>query len=87
MVTGADSTIPMVWDGLLSQSQSFLTVEQVAQLLGVTNSWVYQHQDELPFARLGAGPKAILRMDRADLRAYLLRDSREAACSPRVRSL
>jgi excisionase family DNA binding protein len=68
-------------------SQTFLTPEQVAQLLGVTRSWVYQHQHELPFTRLGAGPRAILRMDRADLRAYLLRDEREAECGPRVQSL
>jgi excisionase family DNA binding protein len=68
-------------------SQSFLTPEQVARTLGVTRSWVYQHQDELPFTRLGSGPKAILRMDRADLRAYLLRDQRDAECDPQVQSL
>ena len=63
------------------RTPNFLTPEQVAQLLGVTRSWVYQHQDELPFTRLGSGPKAILRMDRTDLRAYLLRDRRDAACT------
>jgi excisionase family DNA binding protein len=68
-------------------SQTFLTPEQVARVLGVTRSWVYQHQHELPFTRLGAGPRAILRMDRADLRAYLLRDERGAACGPQVQSL
>ena len=63
------------------------SVPQVAQLLGVTRSWVYQHQHELPFTRLGAGPRAILRMDRADLRAHLLRDERDAICGPRAPSL
>ena len=72
---------------ITEDSQTFLTPERMAQLLGVTRSWVYQHRDELPFTRLGAGPKAILRMDRADLRAYLLRDERDAECGPRVESL
>jgi hypothetical protein len=71
----------------IEDSQTPRTPEQVAHLLGVTRSWVYQHQEELPFTRLGAGPKAILRMDRADLRAYLLRDEREAECGPQVQSL
>jgi excisionase family DNA binding protein len=68
-------------------SQTFLTPDDVARLLGVTRSWVYQHKDELPFTRLGSGPKAILRMDRADLRAYVLRDERDAECGPRAPSL
>ncbi len=69
---------------MVADAQTFLTPEQVAGMLGVSRSWVYQHQDELPFTRLGSGPKAILRMDRADLRAYLLRDERGAACGPSV---
>jgi hypothetical protein len=36
----------------IEDSQTLLTPEQVAHLLGVTRSWVYQHQDELPFTRL-----------------------------------
>ena len=63
------------------------TVEQVAQLLGVTRSWVYQHQQELPFTRLGSGPHAVLRMDRRELRRYLLRDERDAVTEPRLESL
>jgi hypothetical protein len=59
----------------------------VARLLGVTRSWVYQQQDELPFTRLGSDPRAILRMDRADLWAYLLRDHREDECAPQIQSL
>lgn len=66
---------------------TFVTVEDVARLLGVTRSWVYQHQHELPFTRLGSGPKAILRVDRADLPAYLLREERDAGCGPQVRSV
>ena len=73
-------------DRTIEHSQ-LLTVEQVAALLAVTPAWVYQHQDELPFTRLGSGPKAILRMDRTDLRAYLLRDRRDAACMPRAQTL
>jgi excisionase family DNA binding protein len=71
----------------IEDAQTLLTVEDVARLLGVTRSWVYQHQHELPFTRLGSGPKAILRMDRADLRAYLLRDRRDAPRGPQVASL
>jgi excisionase family DNA binding protein len=71
----------------IEDSPTLLTVEDVARLLGVTSSWLYRHADELPFTRLGSGPKAILRMDRADLRAYLLRDERDAACGPTAQSL
>jgi excisionase family DNA binding protein len=74
-------------DRTIDDPQTFLTVEQVAQLLGVTRSWVYQHQGELPFTRLGSGPKAMLRMDRADLRDCRLRDERDAGIGPQKQSL
>jgi excisionase family DNA binding protein len=74
-------------DRTIEDAQTLLTVEDVARLLGVTRSWVYAHQDELPFTRLGSGPRAILRMDRADLRRYLLRDKRDAVSVPQVESL
>jgi excisionase family DNA binding protein len=72
---------------IADDSQTFLSPEQVAGVLGVSRSWVYQHKDELPFVRLGAGPKSVLRMDRGDLKAYLLREQGESRCAARVRSV
>ncbi|MGI8556921.1 MAG: helix-turn-helix domain-containing protein [Solirubrobacteraceae bacterium] len=45
--------------------------EQTAQLLGVARGWVYRHADELPIVRLGTGPRAPIRIDQRDLRAWL----------------
>jgi excisionase family DNA binding protein len=53
-------------------SDELLTVNDAAQLLRVTVSWVYEHtrddaEDRLPFIKLGK----YLRFDRTDLRAYI----------------
>lgn len=38
-------------------------VETLAQALGLSSSYVYEHQDELGVIRLGTGPHAPLRFD------------------------
>jgi predicted DNA-binding transcriptional regulator AlpA len=53
------------------------SVQCRAQLLGVTRSWVYQHQDEPPSRGTGQGLGRSSAWDRADLRAYLLRDKEQ----------
>jgi excisionase family DNA binding protein len=58
-------------DRTIEDSSGLLTVEQAAQLLSVSKWWVYTHQDELPVIRLGTGPKSPIRVDRAELDAWL----------------
>jgi hypothetical protein len=47
---------------------------RVAEYLGVSRAFVYEHADELGVHRLGAGPKARLRFDLAEV------DSRLTSC-------
>jgi excisionase family DNA binding protein len=52
--------------------RDLLTVADVAAILKVNKSWVYEHtrdeaEDRLPFVKLGK----YLRFDRTDLRAYV----------------
>lgn len=42
---------------------AFLDVAAVAEALGVSRDWVYEHSSELGAYRLGSGPKARLRFD------------------------
>jgi hypothetical protein len=44
-------------------------VHELAALLGVSRSWVYQHAAELGAVRLGSGPRPRLRFDREAARA------------------
>jgi Helix-turn-helix domain len=60
----------------LPPEQTFLTPEQVARVLGVSRSWVYQHQADLPVTRLGDGPRAPIRVDVEDLRVWLVASQR-----------
>jgi hypothetical protein len=54
---------------------SWLAPADVARVLGVSKWWVYRHKHELPFTRLNDGDCAPLRMDPADLAAYMTRNS------------
>jgi excisionase family DNA binding protein len=61
-----------------------LTVQETAQFLKVSVSWVYEHvrpdaEDRLPFVKLGK----YLRFDRRDLYAYI--DAKRAASLRRPR--
>ena len=56
-------------------SGRLLIVEEVAEVLGVTASWVYEHSADLGVYRLGSGPKARLRFDPAKV------DEGLASCS------
>jgi hypothetical protein len=40
-----------------------LNASELAQHLGLTRAWVYEHADELGAKRLGSGPRARLRFD------------------------
>jgi excisionase family DNA binding protein len=62
---------------------------ETAAVLRVSKGWVYKRveADELPAQRLGSGPKALIRIDRADLRRYLLREERDTECAPQAQSL
>lgn len=46
---------------MLRLSSSLVDAQQVAETLGVSRAWVYEHADELGATRLGEGPKARLR--------------------------
>ena len=50
-------------------------VKMVAEYLGVSAAWVYEHADELGARRLGKGPKARLRFSLLEV------DSRLTVCS------
>jgi excisionase family DNA binding protein len=45
-----------------------LTAEELAKVLGVTRSFVYEHAEELGGYRLGSGPRARLRFDLDEVR-------------------
>jgi hypothetical protein len=49
-------------------AEPFLTAEQLAERLGVTRSFVYEHAAELGAFRLGSGPRARLRFDLDEVR-------------------
>ena len=48
-----------------------LTATDVADMLAVSRSWVYDHADELGAVRLGTGPRPRLRFDADEVRAAL----------------
>jgi hypothetical protein len=61
------------------QQRRLLDARQVAQLLGVSREWVYDHQDELGVQRLGGGDDARrprLRFDAERVQAWLARGDR-----------
>jgi excisionase family DNA binding protein len=61
-------------------AEPFLTAEELAKMLGVTRSFVYEHAEELGGYRLGGGPRARLRFDldegRRRTSCYRSRESR-----------
>jgi hypothetical protein len=48
-----------------------LKADELAAVLGVDRSYVYEHADELGAWRLGSGSRARLRFDLADVRRRL----------------
>jgi excisionase family DNA binding protein len=63
-----------------------LTVQETAQLLKVSVSWIYEHvrpdaEDRLPFVKLGK----YLRFDRRDLHAYIEAKRSASRRQPRTR--
>ena len=44
-----------------SESTAWLDAQEVAQRLGVSREWVYEHADELGALRIGSGPRPRLR--------------------------
>lgn len=56
---------------------ALVDVQTVAEYLGVSTDYVYEHADELGVKRLGSGPRAPLRFDLAKV------DERLTACSAR----
>lgn len=56
---------------------------QLAEVLGVSRTWVYEHADELGARRLVDGPKAPIRFDLAKTLALIdERSSRAAVAAP-----
>ena len=49
--------------GELGLPSRLLSPSEVAALLRVSRTWVYEHADELGAVRLGTGPRARLRFD------------------------
>ncbi|MGA8720316.1 MAG: hypothetical protein WB557_20070 [Solirubrobacteraceae bacterium] len=44
-----------------SEATAWLHAQEVAQRLGVSREWVYEHADELGALRIGSGPRPRLR--------------------------
>ena len=44
-----------------SEATAWLDAQEVAQRLGVSREWVYEHADELGALRIGSGPRPRLR--------------------------
>lgn len=44
-----------------SETTAWLDAQEVAQRLGVSREWVYEHADELGALRIGSGPRPRLR--------------------------
>lgn len=61
-----------------------LSVDEVADLLGVGAAYVYTHQHRLGVRRLGNGPKPRLRFERAAVEQHARGQTQEPA--PRVRA-
>lgn len=61
----ARRVVELLRDELQSRAVSarLMTAEQVADHLGVSRSWVYEHAQDLGAIKLGPGPKAPLRFD------------------------
>src|SRR5437879_1092741 len=63
-----------------SMRARLLTPAELAEWLSVARGWVYEHAEELGALRLGVGPRARLRFDLDEVRAYLGKQ-RTASCS------
>ena len=67
----------------ITAEQRYLTPREVAEVLRTSRKTIYRKiaSGELPSIRLGAGPRAAVRIDPSDLDAYLER-GRGAVASP-----
>ena len=54
-------------EGAISRGPRLLTVAAVSQEFGVSTDWVYANAGRLGAIRLGSGPRARLRFDRATI--------------------
>jgi excisionase family DNA binding protein len=63
--------VPSIAASDLSALPALLTVAEVAEVLRVGRSWVYEHAAELGAVKLGAGQTAPLRIPRDGVRGML----------------
>jgi excisionase family DNA binding protein len=63
--------LPSIAASDLSALPALLTVAEVAEVLRVGRSWVYEHAAELGAVKLGSGQSAPLRIPRDGLREML----------------
>ena len=64
-----------------ASDQVFLDVKGVAELVGFSVDWVYEHKDEFGVMRCGDGPKPRLRF-----RSDLVHAAMETRCASRVKA-
>jgi predicted DNA-binding transcriptional regulator AlpA len=60
----AERVVAAFTEGSIQQARTsvaWLDAQQVAQQLGVSRDWVYEHADDLGASRIGAGPRPRLR--------------------------
>jgi hypothetical protein len=75
----AESTAPAQRTGLVDAAA-------VADELGVSRAWVYEHADELGVERIGEGERPRLRFDLTRARAAFARSAGERSQGPRSQS-
>lgn len=51
----------------VADDQILLTVDEMAEILRVSRSWIYSHQDQLPTVRLGR----YVRFKRSEIESFL----------------
>ena len=66
------SEVPSIAASDLSALPALLTVAEVAEVLRVGRSWVYEHAAELGAVKLGSGQSAPLRIPRDGVREMLV---------------
>jgi hypothetical protein len=67
------------------QAHGKVDVATMARELGMSETWVYRHADELGVERRGSGPKARLRFDLERARAAFATTQREPPWAPPAR--
>jgi hypothetical protein len=63
----------------------WVDAQALADMLGVSRDFVYEHADELDARRLGSGPRARLRFDvQKALACYAVKESKPATPAPKA---